>query len=96
MPLRNTVDSVRSTVSTVTSLLVEVVSTLLVVATVAGWSLFWWNVVRLNNLQGDLTAAAITTAAFIVPAIGFLVWYLGSSLGLEIATPDIDVTATQS
>jgi hypothetical protein len=90
------VDSVRRSVSTITNGVVEVVSTLLLVAFVAVWSLFWGAVVRIHYMQGDLTSAMFTTTLFVVPAAGGLVWYGGQSLDIEISTPDIEANILSS
>ncbi|OYR57825.1 hypothetical protein DJ70_04785, partial [Halorubrum halodurans] len=75
----NAVDSVRRTVSTVTTRVVEVATTLLAGLALAGWSLFWSRVGRMHYAQGDLVSAAFTTAVFVLPAIGAVLWYVARS-----------------
>ena len=94
--IRNAVDSVRRTVSTVTTRVVEVAATLLVSVGLVGWSLFWSRVGRMHYAQGDLVSAAFTTTVFVLPAIGALVWYVGKSLDIDVVPARIDVNVTGS
>lgn len=89
--LPDELDSVRSTVSTVTGRLVGVLSTLLTVALVAAWSLFWLNVATIHYSQGDLVSAVFTATLLPVPAVLGLLWYLGVSLDTDMVSPSVDV-----
>jgi hypothetical protein len=91
---RNVVDSVRRTVSTITTRAGRVVSVLAAAALTAAWSLFWLNLARLHNVQGDLVAATITMVVFIAPAVALFVRYVGTSLGVELPVSPLDGNAT--
>lgn len=88
--VRNTLDSVRSTASTVGTRLFEVVTTLAVVGGIVGWSLFWSNLVRVHYSQGDLASALFTAAVFVAPAVAVLGWYVGDTLGVDVPLPNVD------
>jgi hypothetical protein len=90
------IDAVRSTVSTVTSRVVDVLTALAIVAGLTVWSGFWSNLARLHYSQGDLPSALFTAAVFIAPAVWALVWYVGESLGADVPAPIPDIEAVGS
>jgi hypothetical protein len=92
----NAVDSVRRTVSTVTTRVVDVATTLLAGLVLAGWSLFWSRVGRMHYAQGDLVSAAFTTTVFVLPAIGAALWYVGTSFDVDVVPTRIDVDVVGS
>ena len=90
------IDSARSTVSTVTDRVVDVLTALAVVVGLTVWSGFWSNLVRLHYAEGDLASALFTAAAFVAPAVWALVWYVGESLGADVPAPTPDIDAVGS
>jgi hypothetical protein len=88
--LRSAVGSARRTASTITARVVEVVTTLLLVGGLVGWSLFWTNLVQLHYAAGDVASAVVTTALFIVPALALAAWRVVATLGVDVPTPQID------
>lgn len=93
---RIAIESARSTVSTVTSRVVEAVTALAVVAGLAIWLGFWSNLARIHYAGGDLASALFTAAVFVAPAIWALVWYVGDSLGADVPAPAPDIDAVGS
>lgn len=94
--IRNAVDSIRRTVSTVTTRVVGTATTLFAGLVLAGWSLFWLRVGRMHYAQGDLVSAAFTTTVFVLPAIGAVLWYVARSLDADLVPTRIDVNVIES
>lgn len=94
--LQDGVASIRSTASTVASRLVGVMSTVLIGAVIVGWSLFWGSVAQLHYSQGDVVSAVFTATTLVAPAVGGLLWYLGTQLETDAVPPDVELRITSS